>query len=165
MVPLVALLAVCLEAPTALTAVTIAIGVAAGLVQAIGLLRWTYAVPELARRWTAADGPDGAPTRQAIEVTFATLHRFLGVGVGEHLGYVLTGAWTLLAAASVVATTAIPGWLGWIGVPIGLALVVGSAEFAGPKERDGWRVAGIVVPIAYVAWSAWLIALGIALLL
>jgi len=165
MVPLVALLAVCLEAPTALTAVTIAIGVAAGLVQAIGLLRWTYAVPELARRWTAADGPDGAPTRQAIEVTFATLHRFLGVGVGEHLGYLLTGAWTLLAAASVVATTTIPGWLGWIGVPIGLALIVGSAEFAGPNERDGWRVAGIVVPIAYVAWSVWLIALGIALLL
>jgi hypothetical protein len=165
MVPLVALLAVCLEAAPALTAVTIAIGVAAGLVQAIGLLRWTYAVPELARRWTAADGPDGAPTRQAIEVTFATLHRFLGVGVGEHLGYLLTGAWTLLVSASILTTTAIPGWLGWIGVPIGLALAVGSAEFAGPNERDGWRVAGIVVPIAYVAWSVWLIALGIALLL
>jgi len=165
MVPLVVLFAVCLEAPPALTAVTIAIGVAAGLVQAIGLLRWTYAVPELARRWTAADGPDGTSTRQAIEVTFAMLHRFLGVGVGEHLGYLLTGAWTLLAAASILATTSIPGWLGWIGIPIGLALVVGSAEFAGPNERDGWRVAGIVVPIAYVAWSVWLIALGIALLL
>jgi hypothetical protein len=44
-------------------------------------------------------------------------------------------------------------------------LIVGSAEFAGPNERDGWRLAGIVVPIAYVAWSLWLIGLGVFLLL
>ena len=48
---------------------------------------------------------------------------------------------------------------------VGLALVIGSAEFAGPNERDGWRLAGIIVPIAYVAWSIWLIALGVSLLL
>lgn len=28
-----------------------------------------------------------------------------------------------------------------------------------------WKLAGVVVPIAYVAWSVWLIALGIGLLL
>ena len=100
----------------------------------LGLLRWTYAVPELARRWVAADGDGtaGDATRRSIEVTFAILHRYLGVGVGEHLGYLLTGAWTLLVAASIVTTTVLPAWLGWIGVPIGLALVVGAAEFAGP---------------------------------
>ena len=49
-------------------------------------------------------------------MTFAILHRYLGVGVGEHLGYLLTGAWTILVAASIVTTTAIPAWLGWIGV-------------------------------------------------
>ena len=148
---------------------TIVVGVAAGLVQALGLLRWPYAVPELARRWVAADAPGTEPaeadaTRRSIEVTFAILHRYLGVGVGEHLGYLLTGAWTILVAASIVTTGAIPAWLGWIGALVGLALIVGSAEFAGPNERDGWRLAGIVVPIAYVAWSIWLIALGVSLL-
>ena len=170
MVPLVALLSVVLGATPALTAVTIVVGVAAGLVQALGLLRWPYAVPELARRWVAADAPGVDPTeadatRRSIEVTFAILHRYLGVGVGEHLGYLLTGAWTILVAASIVTTGAIPAWLGWIGALVGLALIVGSAEFAGPNERDGWRLAGIVVPIAYVAWSVWLIALGVSLLL
>ena len=171
MVPLVALLAVTLGAAPALTAVTIVVGVAAGLLQALGLLRWPYAVPELARRWVAADAPGSDPaaaeaTRRSIEVTFALLHRYLGVGVGEHLGYLLTGAWTLLAAASIVTTnSAIPAWIGWIGAIVGLALVVGSAEFAGPNERDGWPFAGLVVPIAYVAWSVWLIALGVFLLL
>ncbi len=167
MVPLTVLLAVVLGASTALTVLAITVGVAAGLMQAVGLSRWPYAVPELARRWVAADdhGADADATRRSIEVTFAILHRFLGVGIGEHLGYLLTGLWTLLAAASIVTTTAIPGWLGWIGVPIGLALVVGSAEFAGPNERDGWKIAGIIVPIAYVAWSIWLIALGVGVLL
>jgi len=171
MVPLVALLSVVLGAAPALTTVTIVVGVAAGLVQALGLLRWPYAVPELARRWVAADAPGTEPaqadaTRRSIEVTFAILHRYLGVGVGEHLGYLLTGAWTILAGASIVTTdSAIPAWLGWIGALVGIALIIGSAEFAGPNERDGWRLAGIVVPIAYVAWSVWLIALGVSLLL
>ena len=46
-----------------------------------------------------ADGPDAEATRPTVEVVFATLHRLLGVGIGEHLGYLLTGLWTLLVAA------------------------------------------------------------------
>ena len=85
--------------------------------------------------------------------------------MGEHLGYLLTGAWTLLVAASILTTVVLPAWLGWIGAPIGLALVLGAAEFAGPNEREGWRPAGILVPIAYIAWSVWLILLGVFTLL
>ena len=35
----------------------------------------------------------------------------------------------------------------------------------GANEERGWTVAGVIVPIAYVAWSLWLIALGVSLLL
>ena len=107
MLPLVALLAIVLAAPAALTALAIVIGSAAALVQVLGLVRWPFAVPELARRYAAADGPSGAPTRQTIEVVFATLHRLLGVGIGEHLGYLLTGAWTIVVATSIVSTTTV----------------------------------------------------------
>jgi hypothetical protein len=165
MLPLVALLAVALGASPALTVGSIVIGSAAALVQALGLVRWPYAVPELARRYAGADGPDAASTRRSIEVTFATLHRLLGVGVGEHLGYLLTGAWTLLVGLSVLSTAVLPGWLGMIGLPIGIALVIGTLEFVGPNEERGWALAGTIVPIAYIAWSLWLIALGMALLL
>jgi hypothetical protein len=165
MLPLVGLFAVALGASTALTVISVSVGAAAALVQTIGLVRWPFAVPELARRYIAADGPDGAATRRSVEVTFATLHRLLGVGIGEHLGYLLTGAWTLLAAISVISTTVLPAWLGIIGIPIGIALLVGTLEFVGPNEERGWRLAGTIVPIAYIAWSLWLIALGVALLL
>jgi hypothetical protein len=165
MLPLVALLAVVLAAPPALTATAIVIGVSAGLVQVLGLVRWPFAVPELARRYVAAEGPDGEATRRTIEILFATLHRLLGVGIGEHLGYLLTGAWTLLVAASITTTAVVPGWLGIAAIPIGIALLVGALEFVGPNERDGWPLAGTIVPIAYIAWSAWLLAIGVVLLL
>jgi hypothetical protein len=165
MLPLVALVPVVLEPPTALAVTSLVVGVAAALVQALGLARWPFAVPELARRYVAADGPDAGSTRQSIELVFAVMHRLFGVGIGEHLGYLLTGLWTLLLSASIVSTTALPGWLGLIGIPIGVALLVGSLEFVGRNEKRGWSAAGVIVPIAYVAWSLWLVALGVGLLL
>jgi hypothetical protein len=164
MLPLVALLAVVLAASAELTALSIVTGGAAALVQALGLVRWPFAVPELARRYVAAEGPDAPATRHSIELVFTTLHRLLGVGIGEHLGYLFTGLWTLLVAASILSTPVLPGWLGLVGVPIGSALLVGTLEFVGPNERHGWPVAGIIVPIAYIAWSLWLVALGVLLL-
>ena len=165
MMPLAVLLAVVLGASPALTALSISVGAVAALVQGLGLVRWPFAVPELARRYVAApDGPEGDATRDAVEVVFATLHRLLGVGIGEHLGYLFTGLWTLLVAASILSTAILPAWLGIVALPIGVALLVGTLEFVGPNERDGWALAGTIVPIAYIAWSVWLIALGVFLL-
>ena len=165
MLPLAALLAVVLAAPPTLTALSIVIGAAAALVQALGLVRWPFAMPELARRYLAAEGLEGEATRRAIELTFATLHRLLGVGIGEHLGYLLTALWTLLVGAAVLSSAVLPGWLGLIGLPIGVALLTGALEFMRPNEKSGWPLAGTIVPIAYVAWSLWLISLGVFLLL
>ena len=165
MLPLVALLAVVLGADPALTITGVVIGSAAALVQVLGLVRWPFAIPELARRYVAAGGPQGAATRETIEVVFETLNRLLGVGIGEHLGYLLTGLWTILVAISIMSTTVIAPWFGWIGLPIGVALLLGSLEFVGANEKAGWRFAGTIVPIAYIAWSIWLIGLGIGLIL
>ena len=165
MLPLAALLAVTLAASPALTVLSVVVGAAAALVQGLGLIRWPFAVPELARRYVAApDGPEGDATRQTVEAVFATLHRLLGVGIGEHLGYLFTGLWTLLVAGSILTTTVLPAWLGVVGLLIGIALLIGTLEFVGPNERDGWQLAGTIVPIAYIAWSLWLIAIGVLLL-
>jgi hypothetical protein len=165
MLPLAVLVTVTLAPPAPLAVASVVIGSAAALVQGLGLVRWPFAVPELARRYMAADGPDAAATRRTIEVVFATLHRLLGVGIGEHLGYLLTGLWTLLVAGSIMSTSVLPGWLGLIGIPIGVALLVGTLEFVGPNEEHGWPLAGTIVPIAYIAWSIWLIALGVGFIL
>ena len=167
MAPLAVLLALVLadDAGSALTTLTVVVGVIAGLVQALGLGRWVFAVPELARRYVAAEGPDGAATRGSIEVAFAVLHRYLGIGVGEYLGYLATGVWTILVGVSILQGAILPGWTAVAGIVIGVALLIGTFEFVGPNERDGWALAGTIVPIAYIAWSIWLIVLGVLLLI
>jgi len=144
------------------TSVAAALGVAAGLVQVIGLVRWPFLVPELARRYV--DPASTAQQRDTIELLFASFHRLLGVGIGEHLGYLLTGLWSAALSAALLTTTAdaVPAWLAIPGLLVGLALAIGSLEFVGPNEARGWSVAERLVPIAYIGWSIWLVALGIA---
>ena len=69
MLPLSALLAVVLAASPALTVLSIVVGATAAIVQGLGLVRWPFAVPELARRYVAApDGPAGDAIRGTVEV-------------------------------------------------------------------------------------------------
>ena len=52
-----------------------------------------------------------------------------------------------------------------IGIVIGPLFLLCSLEFVGRGEDSGWKLAGSLTPITYIAWSIWLIALGIALIL
>jgi hypothetical protein len=137
-------------------------GVLAGLVQMLGLLRWVYLVPALAR--AQADPTLGPEQREVNVAVFHALHQYLGVGVGEHLGYLFTGIWSVLIGIGVTQAAAIPTWLGWPGIVIGAGLMIGSAEFLGPNEERGWVLAGATIPVLYVAWSLWLVGMGIALI-
>jgi len=163
LLPIAVLLSAIMAADgSAILPVATAVGILAGLVQVVGLLRWVYLVPYLARM--NADPMASPATREAVGVVFQSFHRFLGVGVGEHLGYLFTGLWTLLAGIAMVSGSVFAGWLGWIGIIVGGGLMVGSAEFLGPNEEKGWNLAGKAVPALYILWSLWLAAAGVALL-
>ena len=138
------------------------IGVLAALVQFLGLIRWPFLVPYLAR---ISDDPEVSPARrEAVDVVFQSLNRYLGVAVGEHLGYLLTGAWSVLVGASLIQADAAPGWLGVVGIAIGTLLAMCSLEFVGSNEPRGWKLAGALTPVVYIGWSLWLIATGVVLL-
>jgi hypothetical protein len=155
MVPLVELLSHAIgDADPALLSVATTVGVLAALVQFLGLVRWPFLVPYLAR--ADAEG-------QSVDVVFQAFNRYLGVAVGEHLGYLLTGAWTTLIGIALTQSDAVAGWVGIPGIVIGPALMLCSLEFVGGREPAGWRVAEKLTPIAYVAWSLWLTATGVAL--
>jgi hypothetical protein len=147
--------------PTVLALAT-AIGLLAALVQFLGLVRWPFAVPYLAR--LAGDPATSPAARDAIAVTFQTLNRYLGVAVGEHLGYLLTGLWTALAGIALIQAELLHPLFGVAGLVLAPLFVLGSLEFVGPFEPRGWKLAGTVVPPAYLGWSAWLLVLGIAFL-
>jgi Domain of unknown function (DUF4386) len=137
-------------------------GVLASLVQFLGLIRWPFLVPYLARVADEA-GPD-SPRGQAVDVVFQAFNRYLGVAVGEHLGYAFTGIWSILAGVALIDSTVAPDWLGVVGVVIGPLFLLCSLEFVGGAEESGWRLAGALTPITYIAWSIWLLAVGVAML-
>jgi hypothetical protein len=161
--PAVVLLSATLaDADPAVLALATAIGLLAALVQFLGLIRWPFAVPHLAR---VAGDPETTPaTRDAIEVVFQTLNRYLGVAVGEHLGYLFTGLWSALAGVALIQSDVLHPLFGVVGLVLAPLFVLGSLEFVGPFEVRGWKLAGALVPFAYIGWSVWLLALGIGLL-
>jgi hypothetical protein len=161
--PLVVLLASAIsDADPTLVAVGATIGVLAALVQCLGLIRWVFLVPYLAR--IAAEPDASATRRETVDIVFQSFHRYLGVAVGEHLGYALTGAWTTLTGIAFTQTALAPNWIGVLGLAIGPILMLCSLEFVGRHEESGWKVAERLTPIIYIAWSLWLIAAGVSLL-
>ena len=135
-------------------------GVLAGLVQMLGLLRWVYVVPALARAY--GDPTLGPEQREVSAAVFRALHQYLGVGVGEHLGYLFTGIWSVLIGSVSSRQRRCPP--GWAGPGSSSAWGWGSArrEFLGPNEERGWKLAGAAIPVLYIAWSLWLLAMGVA---
>ena len=150
LVPLVVLFAAALpDADPTLLSVATALGVLAAAVQFLGLIRWPFLVPFLAEQEDS----------EAVDLVFQAFNRYLGVAVGEHLGYLFTGAWTTLAGIALL-TESTP--LGVLGIVVGPTLMLCSLEFVG--RSSGWAVAEKLTPLAYVAWSLWLIATGVVLL-
>jgi hypothetical protein len=135
-------------------------GALAGLTQAIGLWRWVFVIPGLARAHTA---PDATPEAQrAAERAFDILNAYGGVAIGEQLGQMLTALfaamlsrlqWTegMRLTALIAATTA-------------AALVFGTTEgLARVLGHDGHFFA-IGTIIGFMALTLWLIATGIGLI-
>lgn len=128
-------------------------GVAAAVVQVLGLMRWPLLVPG----WAAAAAGDDPAAAAAAEDAFATANRVLGNLIGETGGYVLTAAWTALVLVALgtafagrlfVVVGAVSAILILLGVvsPLDLPLV-DDANFVG-----------------YVLWSGWLVAFAVVLL-
>jgi hypothetical protein len=146
-----------LHAP-GLMSVAVPVGVLAGAVQFIGLARWPFVVPYLAQAYTAP--ASSAATRDAIVVAFEILNRYAGMAIGEHLGYLFTGIWTLLVSAALFGVTGmrVRAALGVAGVVAALGILFGLLEGVGVEA------AGAVNAISYVQWSLWLNALGVWML-
>ena len=85
--------------------VAVPVGIAAAVVQVIGLLRWPLLVPGYAADAASADPATAAAARDS----FAMAHAILGHLIGETFGYVLTAAWTLLVLAALGADSPAAG--------------------------------------------------------
>src|SRR4028119_768752 len=111
-------------------AVATAFGVVAGVVQFLGLVRWPFLVPYLAD--TYLDPASNGATRESVAMVFQAFNQYVGVAVGENLGYLFTGLWTALVALAMFGA-ALPfrRWLALLGMVSAAGIVVGTLEPVG----------------------------------
>ena len=129
------------------------VGIAAAVVQVVGLLRWPLLVPG----WAATSAGGDPTAAAAAQDAFSTANLVLGNLIGETGGYLLTAAWTALVLIALgaafagrlfVVLGAVSAVLILVGVlsPLNLPLV-DTANFVG-----------------YILWSVWLVIFAIVLL-
>jgi hypothetical protein len=133
-----------------LAALSVGFGVLAGLVQVLGLSRWVFLVPGLAANFVR---PEGSETDKAIAASlFDAANRYLGVGIGEHLGYLFTALWTLTIAMLLWRAWK---WLAVAAIPLALGVAAGMLEpFGVPMAAD-------INAISFSLWALWMIVFGV----
>ena len=136
-----------------IAALSIGAGVLAGLVQALGLLRWVMLVPSLAAIYVA---PSATEIEKSMAISlFDAANHYLGMGVGEHLGYFFTSVWTALIAVLLLNSHRVIAWLGF---------VIAAGVIAGMLEPFGVPMTGAINSISYSLWALWTLAVGILVL-
>lgn len=133
-------------------------GAAGVLAQIIGLLRWSFVVPSLARMYISPQAVDA--TREAVIVAFQALHQSAGVLMGEHLGQIFTILWMVCLSARFIQRETEPHWLGWAGFFASAIYLFAQGEIIATviPGFPVWAEAGF---IGSMLWLGWTIALGV----
>ncbi len=134
-------------------------GVLGLVVQMIGLLRWTFVIPVLARNFVNGD----EMIRKASIVGFQIVHQYGGVILGEHMGQLFTIAWTCMMTYAFGRLDIFPGWVRGLGyVSSSIYLLAQTELFA--TVIPGFFVADLAGFLGSTLWIVWLLVVGVKLL-
>ena len=145
-----------LVGPSRWSTASMVAGVAAALVQLVGLARWPLLAPTLAA--TVVDPATSAMDRAAAVEQFGWLNTVLGQGLGEVGGYLLTAAWTVLVLGALRRRFTLPGMFAAVGLVSAVAILAGLLVPFGVPGAD------LVNFVGYLLWSAWIVWFGVLLL-
>jgi hypothetical protein len=136
-------------------------GAVGAFVQMVGLLRWPFVVPILARLYTNPQA--SAATQEAAVTIFQAIHQYGGVVFGEHIGQLFSILWMVLLSLNLLKNELFPRWfpLAGFAASIVYALAQGELLATAIPGFPFWNAAGLV---GSLMWLAWMLALGILLL-
>lgn len=144
------------EAPGLAIGAAIA-GALSALAQAIGLWRWVFVVPGLARVHT--DAAASEETKHAAERTFDLINQYGGVAIGEHLGQMLLAIFVVCLSALQWRERKLVS--GGLGLVTAAAIVVGTCEGLMLAVGQSGEAFALVTIAGFVGLTLWLIATGI----
>lgn len=140
-----------LDQQSALVMLAAVFGVLCGVFQVEGFIRWPILIPYIANT-------QGVSKDVAAFVEGAFNH-YAGMAIGEHLGFLMQAAWTLVLGLAILKQKLFTRSLGWAGVLIGIVTFVMSLEPLGGI----FSICGELTNPVESAWYIWLIFLAISL--
>lgn len=135
-------------------------GVLSGIFQAAALLRWTFAIPNVATAYVSAG--DGSAERAAAVAAYESLNTFAGVGMGEHLGQLLLMVWTFGVGLALMRLGGAMKWIGAAGLATLPLWIVGQTELLSLSMPELPVIE--LIPYAFMSWQLWLLVMGVALI-
>lgn len=134
-------------------------GALAGVTQAMGLWRWVFVVPGLAR--VHADPNTDESAKRAAEQTFDLINQYGGIAIGEHLGQLLTALFVLLLSAlQWSGAKRISAVIGFITTG---AIILGTNEGVAIAVGQSGEAFALATIAGFLGLAIWLIATGVGL--
>jgi hypothetical protein len=100
-----------------------------------------------------------AGVQGTIALLEGLLNRYAGMVIGEHLGFLAQGTWTLLVSLAMFRGRLFAWPYGLVGLVLGVLIIVSAFEqLGGPFEAIGFLSA----PVS-AAWLGWLLMCGVSL--
>jgi hypothetical protein len=149
-----------LESKSRLVRIATNMGVIGLVVQMIGLLRWTFVVPVLAKSFVETNNE---AMKASAVMSFNTIHQYGGVVLGEHMGQLFTIIWTVLLSVVLDKLKLVPKWVTWLAYIGSVIYLLAQAELLATviPGVPVWDLAGF---IGSTLWLIWLIILGVRFL-
>jgi len=131
-----------------------------GIVQIIGLLRWTFIVPLLAKTYVTSQNES---IRESCKIAFQVVHQYDGVVLGEHIGQLFTIAWMVIISSAFHQLKLFPKWIIGFGYLAAFVFLLAQAELFATviPHFPVWHLAGL---IGSTMWLIWMLLIGVRFL-
>jgi len=136
------------------------IGVVGSIAQIVGLLRWVFVVPILARIFT--DPTADSATRAAVSTVFMAVHQYGGVILGEHIGQFFTIIWMSMISVIIYRSPLFAKWVSWLGWIASAVYILAQTELIATAIPN-FPVADWAGLYGSLLWLLWMIVLGVYL--
>ena len=127
------------------------LGITTAIFQCIGFIRWIFMMPFLTKQYF--EHPE---QKNTIALIYETLNLYAGTSIGEHLGFIAMGFWTICLGIIIIKHPNFNKLLGYTAIFIGILLLVSLAE---GFVKNFASIFGQINFIANTLWSIWILIL------